>query len=193
MKITNHIKYIRTIKKDKDISHFFPLYKVKRNNKIYFTFKDTTPPLFLKKLHINKWAFECAYTFSLLPKLPKPFSASEYAKKHNISHVTAKKILLKEKYYKYIQIDKWYFIENPKCNYYLFQILISSSETRSLINAINKIQEFPLILEPNKSNLINIIKEHSFQVLIYHNILNKIKVPKSKKYYYYVPRFFYEY
>ena len=69
--IVSNIKYIRTLKKDKDISFFHPLYPVKKQNKLVFKFKDTTPLFFIKKkLHLDKWAKECIYTFYQLPKIP---------------------------------------------------------------------------------------------------------------------------
>lgn len=171
------------------------LYKVKRNNKLFYVHKSTIPSYYLKEvIDEKKWAEECIRTFSMLPLFPFPFSASQKAREWGVSHVTAKKRLRKE-YHKYIQINSKDFITNPHCSFRLFNILIHSNETKALIYAINDIRELSLydINYPTREQLEGFLDKKTYlDVLIRNKVVKKLQVFSKRRWFYFVPDYILE-
>jgi len=188
--LTYTANYLRTLKKDEDQSFFYPLYTVKRQNKIKKVFRDTTPLSFILKKNYNaNWAEECRKTLYKLPKFPEPFTLSQFQKKHGLSRERARKILNNNPF-TFLKIDRWYYVEEFSAKPALFKVFFNSSKKRSLIAAINKIREFPKI-KPTKKNIVNTISSHHFQILKEHQLIKSVRIPRSYTFYYFVPSFFY--
>jgi len=189
--LTYSIEHLRTLKKDEDQSFFHPLYIVKRQGKVKEVFRDTTPLSFIaKKNYSTNWAKECRETFYKLPKIPEPFTLTDFQKKHNLSRERARKILNNNPLV-FIKIDRWYYVEDFAVKPALFRVFFNSEKKRSLITAINKIREFPMNLKPTKENIADTISLHHFQVLREHQLLKSIRIPRTFQFYYFVPSFLY--
>jgi len=184
------INHLRTLKKDEDQSFFHPLYIVKRQNKVKEVFRDTTPLSFLLKKKYNvKWVKECRETFYKLPRIPEPFTLTDFQKKYKLTRERERKILDNNPF-AFLKIDHWHYVEDFAVKPPLFKVFLDSKKKRSLITAINKIREFPK-LKPTKKNIVDAISLHHFQILKEHQLLKSIRIPRTRQFYYFIPSFFY--
>ncbi|RLI71146.1 hypothetical protein DRO97_10155 [Archaeoglobales archaeon] len=138
--IANHIQYPRCTMVFHQTPHKY------KSGKLRFNW--THPPKFFKQSNNYKaqqYAKECMKTLRCIPDY-HVFSASQYAKVNNISHVTAKKRLLSDS--NIIQISKKYFV---KCNgeiarQFILNIIYKYNNTTTSAVRTNKLT-LPTILK----------------------------------------------
>lgn len=125
----------------------------------------------LWKTVVQRWVDVCRETFYKLPPPPEIISASRYAKEIGVSHVTAKKRLLKNP--DFLRLSNKFFV-SMKTTYLPF--ILKSPSPQGFVSAVQKLRRFPSDLEPTPKNIKMFLGNRGYYNLEPTGLIGKIRL-----------------